>query len=307
MIATVTFNPSIDYIVQSDCFELGKVNRTTKELLLPGGKGINVSIVLNNLGVRNVAYGFVAGFTGKEIERRLISEFSCCCDFVHVKSGFSRINVKLKSAEETELNGSGPNISEDDVNLLLSKLDQLKEGDFLVLSGSVPDCISEDIYERILERVERRGVKTVVDATKHLLLNALKYQPFLIKPNHHELQEAVGHQIESKQDAVICAKILQEKGARNVLVSMASQGAVLVNEHGEVLMSESCKGTVVNSVGAGDSMVAGFIAGYLKNGSFKEALEMGIAAGSASAFSVNLATLEETEQMLKQLRHDSTN
>ena len=297
MIATVTFNPSIDYIAQLDHFKLSQVNRAAHETVLPGGKGVNVSIVLGNLGHANCALGFVAGFTGNEIERRL-QEQGVQTDFIHVAEGMSRINTKVKADEETELNGIGPSITAADVDALFTKLDALAAGDLLVVSGSVPSMLPGDIYERILARLDGRGINIVVDATRDLLVNVLPYHPFLIKPNNHELGEIFGATIERRDQVEPHARKLQEKGARNVLVSMAGEGAVLVPEEGPVLMSEAPRGTVVNSVGAGDSMVAGFIAGYLESGSYETAYRMGVCTGSASAFSANLATRPEVEALL---------
>ena len=300
MIATVTFNPSIDYIAQLDHFKLGQVNRAAHETVLPGGKGVNVSIALGNLGHANRALGFVAGFTGNEIERRL-QEQGVQTDFIHVVEGMSRINTKVKADKETELNGIGPNITAADVDALFTKLDALAAGDLLVVSGSVPATLPSDIYERILAHLDGRGINIVVDATRDLLLNVLPYHPFLIKPNNHELGEIFGATIERRDQVEPHARKLQEKGARNVLVSMAGEGAVLVPEEGPVLMSEAPRGTVVNSVGAGDSMVAGFIAGYLESGSYETAYRMGVCTGSASAFSANLATRPEVEALLARM------
>ena len=288
MIYTVTFNPALDYVVKVDHFTLGAVNRTVQEHIFYGGKGINVSAVLANLGFQNRALGFVAGFTGEEIERGA-KNLGFASDFIHVKKGMSRINVKLKAEEESEINGMGPEIEASDVNQLMEKLDQLESGDVLVLSGSIPASISDRIYEEIMARLENRGIQIVVDATKDLLLNVLQYHPFLIKPNNHELGEMFGVVLKSEEEIIHHAKLLQERGARNVLISMAGDGAILVTEDGEVFGRKPPKGTVKNSVGAGDSMVAGFVAGYLKSGNYEEALKLGTAAGSASAFSDGLA------------------
>lgn len=301
MIYTITFNPSLDYIVMVDNFICGKVNRTESEKILPGGKGINVSIVLKNLGYESTALGFLGGFTGKEIQRRL-AEQGVTTDFIAVREGLSRINVKLRSDTESEINGQGPMITREDVSKLYGKLDALQDGDVLVLAGSIPAVMSESIYSDMMEYLQNRKLKIVVDATGKLLLNVLQYYPFLVKPNNHELGELFGVEIENKEDVVFYAKQLQEKGARNVLVSMAGEGAVLVTEEGQVLQTEAPKGTVVNSVGAGDSMVAGFLAGYLGNNDFKEAFAMGVCTGSASAFSEELATKEEVEALLTENR-----
>lgn len=296
MIYTVTFNPSLDYIVTVDVLKTGEVNRTSSELILPGGKGINVSIVLKHLGMDNTALGFISGFTGEEIRRR-VKEQGVEEDFIELKNGWSRINMKIRSAEESEINGQGPVIDANAVGQLCEKLEHLSEGDVLVLAGSIPNTMPDTIYRDILESLEGRGIQIVVDATKDLLVNVLKYRPFLIKPNHHELAEIFQTTFQNREEIIRHAKKLQEMGARNVLISMAGDGAVLVSETGEVYESEAPKGVVVNSVGAGDSMVAGFLAGYLQTGNYKEAFKMGIASGSASAFSENLATLEEVEAL----------
>ena len=296
MIYTVTFNPALDYIVRVEDLTLGRVNRTNYEHVLPGGKGINVSIVLKNLGHDSCALGFMAGFTGREIERRL-GQAGIRSDFIDV-AGMSRINVKVKSREETEINGLGPDIRPADIDALFAQLDRLVEGDVLVVSGSVPASLPADMYERILSRMEGRGIEVVVDATRDLLVNVLPYHPFLIKPNNHELGEIFGVELATRDEVVPYAKRLQERGARNVLVSMAGEGAVFVSERGEVSMSEAPKGTVVNSVGAGDSMVAGFVAGWLETSDAASAFRMGLCTGSASAFSEELATRPEVEALL---------
>ena len=298
MIYTVTFNPSLDYIVRVDGFKPGIINRTTYENILPGGKGINVSIVLSNLGHKSVALGFMAGFTGDEIEE-LMKGFGCGVDLIRVREGFSRINVKLKSGEETEINGQGPLITAEDIEKLYEKLDSLVSGDILVISGSVPGSLPRDVYERITQRLEGKGVRIVVDAEKDLLIGTLRCQPWLVKPNERELGEIYGVTLRTQEEVIPYAKRLLEDGARNVLISMAGEGAVFISENGEVFRSPAPKGVLVNSVGAGDSMVAGFISGYLETGDYREAFRMGIAAGSASAFSPNLATRPETEALLQ--------
>lgn len=300
MINTITLNPSLDYIVKVDDFKVDKVNRSNYEQIYAGGKGINVSIVLKNLGIENTALGYAAGFVGDEIIRQ-INEHGVNCNFIKLKNGCSRINVKLKSNEETEINGNGPNITEDDLKILYEKLKDLKEGDYLVLSGSIPKSIPDDIYEQIMKSLLDKKIKFVVDATKDLLLKVLKYKPFLIKPNHHELAEMFNVEIKGDEDIVKYAKKLQEMGAKNVLVSMAGDGAILIPENRDFIKRSVPKGVLKNSVGAGDSMVAGFLAGYLKNKNIDEAFKMGIATGSASAFSEELATKEEVENLLKQL------
>lgn len=300
MIYTVTFNPALDYVVRVDHFTLGAVNRTVQEHIFYGGKGINVSAVLANLGYDNTALGFVAGFTGEEIERGA-KTLGFKSDFIYVKKGMTRINVKLKAEDESEINGMGPEIMPEDVDALLEKLDCLQREDVLVLSGSIPSSISDTIYEEIMERLDGRGIRIVVDATKDLLLNVLQYHPFLIKPNNHELGEMFGVELHTDEEIIHYAKVLQERGAQNVLISMAGDGAILITEDGQVLKRKPPKGTVKNSVGAGDSMVAGFTAGYLKSGSYEEALKLGTAAGSASAFSDGLATREAIMELYGQI------
>lgn len=294
MVYTVTFNPSLDYIVSVEDFALGKTNRTRKEYMLPGGKGINVSTVLHNLGIENTALGFTAGFTGEEIQRK-VWDIGFHCDFIRIEQGFSRINVKLKDFDGTEINGKGPQVDSAKISLLMEKLDRAGKGDVLVLAGSIPESMPDSIYSDILARLQSKGVLFVVDATRDLLLNVLKYQPFLIKPNHHELGEIFGAELKTREEVVPYAEKLQEKGARNVLVSMAGEGAVLLAETGEVFMLPAPKGRLVNAVGAGDSMVAGFTAGWLEKGDYRHAFKMGVAAGSASAFSEFLATRAEIE------------
>lgn len=300
MIYTVTFNPSLDYIVSVDDFQLGMTNRTSSELMLPGGKGINVSTVLGNLGIPSTALGFVAGFTGDEIVRR-VEQMNIQSDFIRVDEGISRINVKLKSIDGTEINGAGPEIGENSIRLLMEKLDRLQEGDILVLAGSIPASMPDDMYSRILQMLDGRGVMTVVDATKELLLNVLPYHPFLIKPNNHELGEIFGAAPATRDAVIPFAKKLQEMGARNVLVSMAGEGAVLITADGQVFSTPAPKGILVNGVGAGDSMVAGFLAGWMEQTAYRHAFYMGVAAGSASAFSEYLATRPEVEAVYEKL------
>ncbi len=300
MIYTVTFNPSLDYIIRVDNLELGKVNRLNYENILPGGKGVNVSIVLGNLGHKSTALGFTAGFTGAEIEASM-RNYGAECDFIHVAEGMSRINVKVKSNEETEINGLGPKITDADVDALFAKLDELEAGDYLVIAGSVPSMLPSDMYERIMERLDGRGINIAVDAERDLLTRVLKYHPFVIKPNNHELGDIFGVTLKTREEVVPYAKKLQEQGARNVIISMAGEGAVFVSEAGEVAMSEAPKGTVVNSVGAGDSMVAGFVAGVIETGDMAQAFRMGLCTGSASAFSPDLATRAEVEALLATL------
>ncbi|MDS0525206.1 1-phosphofructokinase [Clostridium sp. SHJSY1] len=301
MIYTITFNPALDYIVKVNDFELGAVNRTYSEDIYAGGKGINVSIVLKNLGIENKALGYIAGFTGKEIERK-VKEFGCTTDFIELKEGMSRINVKIKADHETEINGNGPAINKDELEKLFTKLETLSQDDILVLAGSIPNTLPEDIYETIMKKLQNKGIKFIVDTTGDLLMNVLKYKPFLIKPNHHELAELFNVELKSKEDIVQYAKKLVELGAQNVLISMAGDGAILINSNLDVFMSEVPKGILKNSVGAGDSMVAGFIAGYLKNRELVEAFKMGVATGSASAFSEGLATEDKVYELLEQIK-----
>ena len=300
MIYTITFNPALDYIVRVDDFKLGQVNRTSYEEIYAGGKGINVSIVLNNLNVENIALGYIAGFTGEEIENK-VKSMGCKTDFIKLNNGLSRINVKLKSNEESEINGQGPDINDSDLDKLYKKLDSLKEGDVLDLAGSIPNTLPENIYEIIMERLKDKEVKIIVDATRDLLLNVLKYRPFLIKPNHHELGDLFNIEIKNEEEIILYAKKLKEMGARNVLISMAGDGAIFITEDNRVIKSSAPKGKLVNSVGAGDSMVGGFIAGYLKNKNFEEAFKMGVATGSASAFSEGLATKDKVYELLKEI------
>ena len=300
MIYTVTFNPALDYVVFLDGLKLGDINRTTRESIYYGGKGINVSTILNTLGMETTALGFVAGFTGKAIEDGLNAQ-GMHTDFIHLPEGNSRINVKVKHGDETEINGQGPVITQEAIDALFEKLNALREEDVLVLAGSIPNTLPEDIYERILAALSGKGIRIAVDATKNLLLNVLKYHPFLIKPNNHELGEMFHTVCDTREDIEHYARELQKMGARNVLISMAGDGAILITEDGGSIRMGTPKGKVVNSVGAGDSMVAGFLAGYLKNGNYEEALKTGTAAGSATAFSEGLASREMFEKMLAQL------
>ncbi len=292
MIYTVTFNPSLDYIVSVDDFKLGLTNRTSSELLLPGGKGINVSTILTNLGIESTALGFIAGFTGTEIVRRA-ERIGIRSDFIRIEEGISRINVKLKSIDGTEINGMGPDISSEKVTELMEKLEVLGEGDVLVLAGSIPSTMPDDIYSRILDGLEGKGVTFIVDATGDLLLKVLKYHPFLIKPNNHELGDIFHVELKTREEVIPYGKKLQEMGARNVLISMAGEGAVLVAEDGSVYDAPAPKGVLVNAVGSGDSMVAGFTAGWIEKKDYRHAFYMGVASGSASAFSEYLATKDE--------------
>ena len=299
MINTVTFNPAIDYVVRlGNPLQPGAVNRAAGEDCVLGGKGINVSGVLAQLGVESVALGFIAGETGAWLERGLTAQ-GLHTDFIWLENGMTRINVKIKAGQETELNGAGPNIPESAMQALETKLDALQKDDVLILAGSIPACLPQSTYERLLARLQGRGVRAVVDATQNLLLKVLPYKPFLIKPNNHELSEIVGHELTTDDEIVAAAAGLQAQGARNVLVSMAGDGALLLDENGAVHRIGCPQGKVVNSVGAGDSMVAGFVAGCLRTGDYRYALRLGTACGSATAFSVGLATKAEIDRLLE--------
>ena len=301
MIYTVTFNPAIDYVVRLDKpLEVGAVNRANGEDCVLGGKGINVSGVLAQLDCSSVALGFVAGETGAWLERGLAAQ-GLKTDFIHLEQGMTRINVKIKAGQETELNGAGPDIPEGAMQQLEAQLDTLGEDDILILAGSIPKSLSQNTYERLLARLDGKGVRCVVDATRDLLVNVLPYRPFLIKPNNHELGEIVGRELTSDEEIIAAARSLQEKGARNVLVSMAGDGALLVDEQGQTHRIGCPKGKVVNSVGAGDSMVAGFVAGWMQTKSYAFALRLGTACGSATAFSLGLATKEKIDELMKQI------
>lgn len=303
MIYTVTLNPSLDYIVRVDEFRPGQVNRTVEETVCAGGKGINVSFVLKTLGFESTVLGFFAGFTGREIER-LVREKGIHADGIYVREGISRINLKLRAREESEINGRGPRIGRDDIEKLYRKLDGLQDGDVLVLAGSIPSVMPESIYRDIMKMVQGKKLQVIVDATGELLMNVLEYRPFLVKPNNHELGEVFDTVLQKREEVIPCAKRMQELGARNVLVSMAGEGAVLLTEDGDILQSEAPGGTVINSVGAGDSMVAGFLAGFLESGDYREAFRMGISAGSASAFSRELATRKEIRRIRENFSFD---
>ena len=296
MIYTVTFNPAIDYVVGLNELNLGEVNRTDSEKMFFGGKGINVSIVLAELGIHSTALGFTAGFTGKAIEDGL-SEMGIDTDFVRLSNGNSRINVKINSGVETEINGQGPNIDNIALDKLFQKLDKIQDGDTLVLAGSIPKTLPSDIYEIIMSKLSDKKIKVIVDASGDLLLNVLKYRPYLIKPNSHELGELFNVELNSDNDIINYAKKLKEMGAENVLVSMAKNGALLLDSEGNIHKFGICKGTVINSVGAGDSMLAGFIAGSA-NGDLEYALKLGTACGGATAFSYGLAKKDFIDSLL---------
>lgn len=300
MIYTVTFNPAIDYVVELVSFNIGEINRTTREYMNLGGKGVNVSRVLTNLEVPNVALGFVAGFTGDAL-RSGLERMGVKTDFISLEEGNTRINVNIKGVEETDINARGPEIPNSAIDELFKKLDNLQSGDTLVLAGSIPTSLPNDMYERIMERLYGKGIRFVVDATRDLLVKSLKYEPFLIKPNNHELGEIFGLELTTDNEIIYYARELKKQGAKNVLISMAGDGAILVDENDVAHKIGTPKGKVKNSVGAGDSMVAGFCAGYLEKGDYKYALRMGAAAGSASAFSESLATKQEVIDLLNKI------
>ena len=300
MIYTVTFNPAIDYVVELVSFNIGEINRTTREYMNLGGKGVNVSRVLTNLEVPNVALGFVAGFTGDAL-RNGLERMGVKTDFISLEEGNTRINVNVKGVEETDINARGPEIPNSAIDELFKKLDNLQSGDTLVLAGSIPTSLPNDMYERIMERLYGKGIRFVVDATRDLLVKSLKYEPFLIKPNNHELGEIFGLELTTDNEIIYYARELKKQGAKNVLISMAGDGAILVDENDVAHKIGTPKGKVKNSVGAGDSMVAGFCAGYLEKGDYKYALRMGTAAGSASAFSESLATKQEVIDLLNKI------
>lgn len=298
MIYTVTLNPALDYVMKVGNIRYDDINRSESEEIYYGGKGINVSVILTRLGVENKALGFVGGFTGEKLYEMLKKD-GIDCDFNILKNGYTRINVKIKAQTELDVNAQGPAIDEEDIALLLEKLDGIKQGDFLVLAGSIPNTLPDDIYERILSRLDGRGINFVVDATGDLLKNVLKYKPFLIKPNHHELGDLFGVEAKSEQDIVFYAKKLQEMGARNVLVSRAKDGATLIDEQKNVTTFENVEGELVNSVGCGDSMVGGFLAGWIEKGDYSYALKLGAACGNATAFSQELATADEIKNVFE--------
>lgn len=301
MIYTVTLNPSLDYIAECKDFTLGATNRTSSEIIYPGGKGINVSIVLSNLGDRTTALGFLAGFTGEHIDS-LIKDMGISSRMIRLDEGMSRINLKLKSKEETELNGMGPNISIIDIAHLYQKLESITEDDILVLAGSIPPSVGEGLYSDIMERLKEKKIKIVVDATKDLLMNVLDKKPFLIKPNIHELGELFNVKLDSADEALPYALKLKEMGAVNVIISMGKDGAMMVDEYGNSYTMNSPEGKLVNSVGAGDSLVAGFLHKYLETGNYEEAFRYGVCTGSASAFSSALATKEEVEKLYREIK-----
>ena len=304
MIYTVTFSPTLDYVVEIDEFQTGAINRTSSEKVYPGGKGVNVSIALKNFGYDNTALGFIAGFTGAEI-KRLLHGIGVRNNFINVEKGMSRINMKIISKDETAINGQGPEITNEDIGILYARLRCLVDGDFLVLAGHIPDTLPSDMYKQVLQFLEGRNLNVVVDAEKELLTGTLQYRPWLIKPNRDELGEVFGVKINSLEEAVPYAKKLQEAGARNVLVSMGGLGAVLVAEDGTIYSSDAIKGNVVSTVGAGDSMVAGFIAGYLdSDGDMETAFKEGMCAGAASSFSLVIPDARQVAHMMRTARFD---
>lgn len=299
MIYTVTLNPSIDYIVRLDELKTGITNRTTSEEYYIGGKGINVSCVLAELGIKSTALGFVAGFTGEAIEKGLKNP-KITADFISLKSGISRINIKIKAGEETEINCQGPHIDDEELLNLFDKIDNIQSGDTLILAGNIPNTLPDDVYVRIIERLRGKNVQLVIDATKKLLVNSLKYKPFLIKPNRQELSEIFEKTVRTESDVVKYAQELQKMGAKNVLVSLGGDGALLVDEYGKLHKEGVVKGKVLNTVGSGDSMVAGFVAGWIEKEDYAYALKLGSACGNATAFLNGLATREKIEELLAQ-------
>ena len=298
MVYTITLNPALDYVMKAGKLRYDDINRSKSEEIYYGGKGINVSVILTRLGVHNKALGFVAGFTGRKLEQMLVDE-GIDCDFNRLSNGQTRINVKIKADTEFDVNASGPDISEDDIKDLMDKLDDIGEDDYLVLAGSIPSTLPDDIYERILSRLQSRGVNFIVDATGDLLKKALPYKPFLVKPNHHELGDLFGVETKTEEDIVKYARKVQEMGARNVLVSRAKDGATLIDENSNVTTFANVDGELVNSVGCGDSMVAGFVAGYINKKDYAYALKLGAACGNATAFSEELATADEIKKVFE--------
>lgn len=297
MIYTVTFNPSLDYIVSVKDFRPGMTNRTSSELMFAGGKGINVSIVLGNLGIKSTALGFIAGFTGDEIVRRLHNG-GINSEFIKINDGISRINIKLKSIDGTEINGQGPHIDSSHIEQLMNRLRRLESGDVLVLAGSIPAGISDNIYKDIMDMLKDKGVQIVVDATSRLLTNVLEYNPFFIKPNQHELGDIFNVTLNTQEEVIPYALELKKMGAVNVCVSMGGKGAILVADDGNVYKAKAPDGILKNSVGAGDSLVAGFLSGWIEKKDYEYAFRKGVATGSASAFSERLATNGEVNDLI---------
>ena len=300
LIYTLTLNPSIDYVVHLDSFISGMTNRTIAESYCIGGKGINVSCILSELGIKSTAWGFTAGFTGDEIEKALVKK-GIYSEFIRLKNGISRINIKIKADEESEINGQGPHITDEELQQLLLMTDRISDGDTVVLAGSIPKTVADDIYERILAKLKNRNIMTVVDATGKLLLNCLKYEPFLIKPNRQEISEIFSAKIENFEEIEIYAKKLMQMGARNVIVSLGGDGAFLFAEDGKIYHSGTLEEKVLDTVGSGDSMVAGFVAGFEQTGDYGYALKLGTACGNATAFSQGLAKKEKIYEVLEKL------
>lgn len=300
MVYTVTFNPALDYVMNVEKLSTDDINRTESEELYYGGKGINVSAILSRLNIPTVALGFTAGFTGKKL-KEMLDDDGIKNDFTELNSGFTRINVKVKFGKELDINANGPEITAEKIKELFLKLKKLNDGDYLVLAGSVPASLPDDLYSKILEELSGKNINIVVDTTGNQLLNVLKYKPFLIKPNHHELGEIFGQEMDTTEKITEYAKKLQDMGAVNVLVSRGGDGAVLVDGNGTVHPAAAVEGTLVNSVGCGDSMVAGFIAGYITNKSYSEALKLSVASSAATAFSKELAKADEIYKIYKNL------
>lgn len=294
MIYTLTLNPALDYTIKLENLYLGKINITKETEILPGGKGINVSTVLKNLEIESIAIGFISGFTGKEIERKL-NENNIKTEFIGLENQNSRINIKIiEKTKETAINTKGPNILKEDIEKLYKKIEKIEDGDFLVLSGSIPNGIDQDIYEKICEKLKNKNIKIIVDSTNDLLLKTLKFKPFLIKPNKPELEEIFKTKIKNKKEAIKYAQILQEKGAKNIIVSMGEEGAIFIDENKNKYNIGALKPKkIVNTVGAGDSMIAGFLAGFLKYKNYEKALKLGISSATATVSTIYLGTKEE--------------
>lgn len=301
MIYTLTLNPALDYVVNVPDFQLGTLNRIQEEYILYGGKGINVSVMLKELGLESICLGFIAGFSGAEFQKGIRDHLQLKERFIHTKQGRTRINIKLKAKEETEINGMGPIIDTDDFNQLKHQLHDIKNKDILILSGSIPSSLSDDAYAKLLDHIKEKDICVVVDASKDALLQTLPYHPYLTKPNINELEELFHQSLHNEQAIIACAQSLQKQGAKNVLVSMGKDGALLLNEHQQVFTQIANKGIVQNSAGAGDSMVAGFIAGTCKKMKDEERLKLAVAAGSATAFTYGIAAFKEVETQWTQL------
>lgn len=294
MIYTLTLNPALDYTIKLENLYLGKINKTKETEILPGGKGINVSTVLKNLEIESIAIGFISGFTGKEIERKL-NENNIKTEFIGLENQNSRINIKIiEKTKETAINTKGPNILKEDIEKLYKKIEKIEDGDFLVLSGSIPNGIDQDIYEKICEKLKNKNIKIIVDSTNDLLLKTLKFKPFLIKPNKPELEEIFKTKIKNKKEAIKYAQVLKEKGAKNIIVSMGEEGAIFIDENKNKYNIGALKPKkIVNTVGAGDSMIAGFLAGFLKYKNYEKALKLGISSATATVSTIYLGTKEE--------------